>query len=153
MYNLNGTSTCMHSYFSGYFFSIHCVPKMPKSKQRGASPRFIWHLKEGHIEISKSKIFFKSVEGNFWRFSKKFWPGFPRALPPGISLMKDCKNCELKTLFLLSYIKWFFWHKLQFELKYHHGSIILNYLNLKNIQNHSNLKIQSYFHFQNSYLS
>ena len=59
---------------------------MPKSKQRGASPRFIWHLKEGHIEISKSKIFFKYIERNFETFLKKIWAGFPRALPPGISM-------------------------------------------------------------------
>ena len=27
----------------------HCVPKMLKSKPRGASPRFIWQMKEGYI--------------------------------------------------------------------------------------------------------
>ena len=30
---------------------IHCVPKMLKSKPKGAGPRFIWHLEEGHIVI------------------------------------------------------------------------------------------------------
>ena len=43
----------------------HSGPKIPKSEPRGDSPRFIVHLKEGHIVISKNKIFFKSVEGNF----------------------------------------------------------------------------------------
>ena len=36
---------------------------MPKSKQRGAGPKFIYHVKGGDIVISKNKVFFKSVEG------------------------------------------------------------------------------------------
>ena len=79
---------------------IHCVPKILKSKPRGASPRFIWLLKEGHIVISKNKIFFRSVEGNFWRFSKKIWTGFPRALPPGIRIKLEFKNSNYGTPFL-----------------------------------------------------
>ena len=64
----------------------HSGPKMLKSKQRGAGPKFIYHVKGGYIVISKNKIFFKSVEGKFWQFSEKIWTGFPRALPPGISM-------------------------------------------------------------------
>ena len=44
---------------------IHSGPKTPKSKPWGESPNFIWQMKEGYIGISKYKIFFKSVEGNF----------------------------------------------------------------------------------------
>ena len=43
----------------------HSGPKMLKSKQRGAGPKFIYHVKGGYIVISKNKIFFKSVEGKF----------------------------------------------------------------------------------------
>ena len=43
----------------------HSGPKTPKSKPGGESPNFIWQMKEGYIGISKYKIFFKSVEGNF----------------------------------------------------------------------------------------
>ena len=59
--NVLGKFKLRHSIRGG----VHCVPKILKSKRRGASPRFTWHLKEGHIVISKNKIFFKSVEGNF----------------------------------------------------------------------------------------
>ena len=38
---------------------------MLKSKQRGAGPKFIYHVKEGLILISENKLFFKSVGGNF----------------------------------------------------------------------------------------
>ena len=65
----------------------HSGPKMPKSKPWGESPNFIWQMKEGYIGISKYKIFFKSVEGKFCEFSEKIWTGFPRAFPPGISMM------------------------------------------------------------------
>ena len=43
----------------------HSGPKTPKSKPWGESPNFIWQMKEGYIRISRSKIFFKSVEGKF----------------------------------------------------------------------------------------
>ena len=44
---------------------FHSGPKIPKSEPRGDSPKFIVHLKEWHIGISKHKIFFQSVEGKF----------------------------------------------------------------------------------------
>ena len=44
---------------------IHSGPKMPKSKPWGECPKFICHLNKGHIVISKYKIFFRSVGGNF----------------------------------------------------------------------------------------
>ena len=47
------------------FVDYHSGPKMPKSKPWGDCPKFICHMKEGHIVISKNKIFFKSVEGKF----------------------------------------------------------------------------------------
>ena len=77
---------------------------MPKSKPGGASPRFIWHLKEGYILISKHQIFFKSVEGNFWNFSEKIWTGFPRALPPGMSIKEKDKNSKTSTPSLYYYV-------------------------------------------------
>ena len=43
----------------------HSGPKMTKSKPRGDGPKFIVHMKEGHIVISKHKIFFQSVERIF----------------------------------------------------------------------------------------
>ena len=43
----------------------HSGPKMLKSKQRGAGPKFIYHVKGGYIVISINKIFFESVEGKF----------------------------------------------------------------------------------------
>ena len=55
--------------------------------------------------ISKSKVFFKSVERNLEQISKKFWTGFPRALPPGISMKQIEKNCKKRTLSLLYYIE------------------------------------------------
>ena len=48
----------------------HCVLKMPKSQWRGAEPKFICYVKGDHKVISKSKLFFKSVQGNFWQFSE-----------------------------------------------------------------------------------
>ena len=73
-------------FFTSRGGTVHSGPKIPKSEPRGDSPKFIVHLKEGHIVISKHKIFFQSVEGNFGQFSKKIWAGLPRALPPGISI-------------------------------------------------------------------
>ena len=64
----------------------HSAPRMLKSKPRGAGPKFICHVKGGLIVISKSKIFFQSIERKFWPFSKKIWTGFPRALPPGMKM-------------------------------------------------------------------
>ena len=75
-----------------FFFLNHCVLKMPKSEWRGECPKFIKHVKGGYVLISKSKVFFKSVERNFEQISEKFWTGFPRALPPGISIKKYEKN-------------------------------------------------------------
>ena len=75
-------------------FRNHSGPKTPKSKPWGESPNFIWQMKEGYIRISRSKISFKSVEGNFWQISEKNWTGFPRALPPGISMRQEYKNCQ-----------------------------------------------------------
>ena len=49
----------------GYYLRAHSGPKTPKSKPRGDCPKFICHMKEGYVLISKYKIFFKSVEGNF----------------------------------------------------------------------------------------
>ena len=43
------------------FVLTHCVLKSPKSYWRGAEPKFICHVKGGHVVISKSKVFFKSV--------------------------------------------------------------------------------------------
>ena len=63
----------------------HSGPKMPKSKWRGAGPKFIYHVKGGHIRVTKTIKFFKSVGRNFREISEKIWTGFPRALPPGIS--------------------------------------------------------------------
>ena len=45
--------------------SYHSGPKMPKSEPRGEGPKFIVHLKEGHIVILKHKVFFQSVERIF----------------------------------------------------------------------------------------
>ena len=78
---------------------------MPKSKPWGDCPKFICHMKEGHIVISKNKIFFKSVEGNFCQISEKNWTGFPRALPPGISMRKEHKNCQNGTSSLHYYFQ------------------------------------------------
>jgi len=78
----------------------HSGPKMLKSKQRGAGPKFIYHVKGGYIVISKNKIFFKSVEGKFWQFSEKIWAGFPRALPPGISMKQKDKKSKKSDFFL-----------------------------------------------------
>ena len=33
---------------------VHSGPKMPKSKWRGAGPKFIYHVKGGHMVISKN---------------------------------------------------------------------------------------------------
>ena len=43
----------------------HSGPKIPKSEPRGDGPKFIVHLKEGHIVILKHKVFFQSVERIF----------------------------------------------------------------------------------------
>ena len=55
----------------------HSGPKMPKSKPWGESPNFVWQMKEGYIGISKYKIFFKSVEGNYLQFSDISWTRVP----------------------------------------------------------------------------
>ena len=68
----------------------HSGPKMPKSKWRGAGPKFIYHVKGGHIRITKTIKFFKSVGRNFSEISEKIWAGFPRALPPGITDKNEC---------------------------------------------------------------
>ena len=88
--------------------SQHSGPKMPKSKPWGECPNFVWQMKEGYIGISKYKIFFKSVEGKFWRFSDKIWTGFPCALPPGISVRKEHKNSQNGTSTLQYYSRVFF---------------------------------------------
>ena len=44
---------------------VHSGPKMLKSKPWGAGPKFIYHVKGGHIMITKSIKFFKSVGRNF----------------------------------------------------------------------------------------
>ena len=46
-----------------YHFTCHCVLKMLKSQWRGDEPKFICHVKGGYIVISKSKVFFESVQG------------------------------------------------------------------------------------------
>ena len=56
---------------------LHSGPKTPKSKPWGESPNFIWQMKEGYIGISKYKIFFKSVEGNYLQFSDISWTKVP----------------------------------------------------------------------------
>ena len=80
------------TWLNSFYYISHCVPKMLKSKPRGASPKFIWQMKEGYMVIWKYKTFFKSVEGNFWHFSEKIWTGFPRALPPGIRMKLEDKK-------------------------------------------------------------
>ena len=90
------------SIFTRIISAHHSGPKMLKSKQRGAGPKFIYHVKGGYIVISKNKIFFKSVEGKFWQLSEKIWAGFPRALPPGISIRKWERKFWKKTPFLLN---------------------------------------------------
>ena len=68
-----GGSSRIFCNFKAYFMhkilmrkiTFHSGPKMLKSKQRGAGPKFIYHVKGGYIVISKNKIFFKSVEGKF----------------------------------------------------------------------------------------
>ena len=81
-------------------FTNHSGPKMLKSKQRGAGPKFIYHVKGDYIVISKNKIFFKSVEGKFWQLSEKIWAGFPRALLPGISMKQKDQKSKKRALFL-----------------------------------------------------
>ena len=78
----------------------HSGTKMLESYLRGDRPKFIYHVKGGHIAISKNKEFFKSVEGNFGQFSDKIWAGFPRALLPGISIKIKQKNCQKRSSFL-----------------------------------------------------
>ena len=43
----------------------HSGPKMLKSKQRGAGPKFMYRVNGGHIGITKNRKFFKSVGRNF----------------------------------------------------------------------------------------
>ena len=75
-------------------------------------------MKGGYVLISKSKVFFKSVQGKFEEISEKIWAGFPRALPPGISIGKyDGKFWE-KTSFLLHYIRLIDEYLLIFRIRY-----------------------------------
>ena len=81
--------------------SFHYCPQNEKSQWRGGDPKFLCLLKGGLIVISKNKIFFQSVEGNFWQFSKKIWTGLPHALPPGMKIQKERENSQKRIPILL----------------------------------------------------
>ena len=96
----------------------HSGPKMPKSKPWGESPKFICHLNKGHIVISKYKIFFRSVRGNFKQNSNVKvieFPSSPLRWTVWYNLRKNSKKKTiLSTIVSFTYF-WLCWCKIKYQ--------------------------------------
>ena len=84
--------------------------------------------------ISKNKVIFQSVEGNFRQFSKKIWTRFPRALPPGMRMKLEDKNSQSGTPSQHYYFLVSFQHQMIFQQNQCSSIFNLDSSQMKNLE-------------------
>ena len=87
----------------------------------------------------KTKYFSKVSREKISTFQIWYWPGFPRALPPGISMKDEWKIDRKGPLSNFISCKGMFWSQFSIKWKQDWNTIRLHQIHHRNVRNHSDV--------------